>query len=122
MDTTAVAKTQTRRWYEALAILAALAIGFGIAQWQQSVSGLEITFHNNSELMITSLQLDFGSADTQSRIQAFRIPPGQARVLVLNHEPGMGFNVQAHFSNGAEQSFCALRDDERRQAVVYLQP
>ncbi len=122
MSSEVPAKASARIGYQLLIILCALLTGFLLAQWWRSVPGLEITFHNNSEQMITSLQLDFGSADSQSRIYAYRIPPGDKRILVLNHEPGMGFNVLARFKNGAEQSFCALRGDERWQAEVYLQP
>lgn len=103
-------------------VLLALATGWMIGRVTHPVLGLEVGFHNASELMIESVQLDFGSADTQSRIQAFRIAPGETRTLALNHAPGMGFNVQVSYSDGRKQEFCALRGDDRAQPTLALRP
>ncbi|MCW8885697.1 MAG: hypothetical protein OQK12_10660 [Motiliproteus sp.] len=86
----------------------------------QNTKGMSVTFHNSSEQMIESIKLDFGSADTQSSIRALRIPPGQERTLLLNHQPGMGFNVQVNYKGGMEQSFCALRGDKEKDPVIDL--
>lgn len=109
-----------RQWI--LIIVVSLALGFFFSQMLHSTQGLAVTFHNNSEEMIESIQLDFGSSDTQSRIQVFRIPAGQERQLLLNHEPGMGFNVLVKYRKGAQQEFCALRGDAQTSPVIYLQP
>jgi hypothetical protein len=111
-----------RQWMWVLITLVSLALGFLFSQMLHSVQGLAVTFHNNSDVMIESIQLDFGSSDTQSRIQAFRIPAGQERSLLLNHEPGMGFNVLVKYRSGAQQEFCALRGDEQSAPVIYLHP
>jgi len=93
-----------------------------VAWLSKDAQGMAVTFHNSSEQMIESIQLDFGSADTQSRIQAFRIPPGEERILLLNHQPGMGFNVQVNYRGGKKQAFCALNGDDERHPVIYLHP
>ncbi|WP_290703550.1 hypothetical protein [Amphritea sp.] len=111
-----------RQWVLMIVIVVSLALGFIFSQIFHSAQGLAVTFHNSSEEVIESIQLDFGSSDTQSRIQAFRIPAGQERLLFLNHEPGMGFNVLVKYRNGAQQEFCALRGDEQSAPVLYLHP
>ncbi len=104
-------------------LIALLMLLVTLVAWYGSASpGMEVTFHNSSEQMVESIQLDFGSADTQSRIQAFRIPAGEERILLLNHQPGMGFNVQVNYRDGNKQTFCALHGDDQRRPVIYLQP
>lgn len=99
-----------------------IGLGYGLAQFTRSTQGLVVTFHNSSAHAIELLQLDFGSADSQSRIQAFRIAPGQARTLVLNHGLGMGFNLRARFANDEVLEYCALKGNERQEVTLYLQP
>ncbi|MET4160210.1 hypothetical protein ABIE61_000010 [Marinobacterium sp. MBR-111] len=103
-------------------VLLALAGGWLMGRLTAPVLGLEVSFRNVSDVTIESIQLDFGSADTQSSIKAFRIEPGEVRTLALNHGPGMGFNVQVSYSNGRKQEFCALRGDERTQPRLDLRP
>ncbi|SEQ40688.1 hypothetical protein SAMN03080615_01407 [Amphritea atlantica] len=110
------------RWCWVMVLLLVLLTGVVTARMSGVKQGMVVTFHNSSQVVIESVQLDFGSADTQSRIQAFRIPPGDERQLLLNHEPGMGFNVAVHYRGGKEQTFCALHGDDRSDPVIYLQP
>ncbi len=103
-------------------IMMAWIAGGVFSQLFTASQGLAVTFHNSSEVMIDSIQLDFGSSDLQSRIQAFRIAAGEERLLLLNHEAGMGFNVQVNYRNGIQQEFCALRGDEQSEPVIHLRP
>ncbi|MBV0934858.1 hypothetical protein [Marinobacterium weihaiense] len=103
-------------------VLLALAGGWVAGRMTHPALGLEVGFYNASEVMIESIQLDFGSADTQSRIQVFRIAPGETRTLALNHSKGMGFNVQVNYSDGRKQEFCALRGDDRARPELELRP
>lgn len=84
-------------------------------------SAMQVEFVNSSDLMISSLQLDFGSAQGQSSILALRLAPGETRTLVLNHEPGAGFNVVARYADGVEQDFCANRGEQGQRQQVILQ-
>ncbi|BBB26515.1 hypothetical protein [Amphritea japonica] len=117
----AVAKPVRKRLW-LLVIMIAWVAGFLFSQMFTASQGLAVTFHNSSEVMIDSIQLDFGSSDTQSRIQAFRIAAGEERLLRLNHEAGMGFNVLVKYRNGIKQEFCALRSDEQSEPVIHLRP
>lgn len=117
----ALAEPSIRR-YLTLAVLLTLALGWAVGRASAPTQGLEVTFHNASETPIESIRLDFGSADAQSRIQAFRIAPGQQRLLVLNHPAGAGFNVNVRYQGGQEQEFCALRGDDRTRPSIYLKP
>ena len=105
-----------------VSVLLTFAAGWLGGRLTGPVQGMEVTFRNVSEVMIESIQLDFGSADTQSSILALRIPPGETRTLALNHPPGMGFNVQVNYTNGRQQEFCALRGDKRTRPLLELRP
>ena len=49
-------------------VLLALAGGWLMGRLTAPVLGLEVSFRNVSDVTIESIQLDFGSADTQSSI------------------------------------------------------
>lgn len=118
---TALALASVRRFLF-VSVLLALVAGWLAGRMTGPVLGMEVTFRNVGPEMIESIQLDFGSADTQSSIRTLRIAPGEARTLMLNHHPGMGFNVQVSYSSGRQQEFCALRGDERVRPVLELKP
>jgi len=106
--------------------LALIAVGFLLA-WLVLPSaklpqqGMSVEFINASEQMIASLELDFGHAEGQSKILALRLAPGESRTLLLNHEPGAGFNVIARYADGVEQDFCANRGEQGQRQEVILQ-
>lgn len=111
-----------RRRYFYLALIIAVALGWAIGRHTAPVQGMEVTFHNRSEVPVESIKLDFGTADTQSSIQAFRLAPGQKRMLLLNHTPGAGFNVNVRYKGGQIQEFCALRQDKQQRPTIELKP
>lgn len=113
-------KLTQRHWLIGITML---LIAAPVSHWLIPESrGMTVTFHNSSDLLIESINLNFGNSNTQSMIQAFRIKPDQERVLLLNHEPGMGFNVEVNYKGGIQQSFCALRGDDQSKPVIHLHP
>lgn len=84
--------------------------------------GMQISFRNDSDVMIQSIKLDFGNANGQSSLLTLRIAPGETRPMLLNHQPGMGFNVKVNYADGRQQSFCALKGDPARERTLPLQP
>jgi len=98
-------------------VLATVAIS---PLWQSEPAGMQISFRNDSQQMIQSIKLDFGNADGQSSILTLRLAPGETRPVVLNHQPGLGFNVKVTYANGQQQSFCALKGDEARNRLLPL--
>ena len=82
---------------------------------------MQVDFINASEERIDSLQLDFGHAEGQSSLLSLRLAPGETRRLLLNHEPGAGFNVVARYADGVEQDFCANRGEQGQYQEVILQ-
>lgn len=83
--------------------------------------GMQVDFINTTEQGIDSLQLDFGHAQGQSSLLALRLAPGETRTLLLNHEPGAGFNVVVRFADGMKQDFCANQGEQGQRQQVILQ-
>lgn len=114
--------SKTSAW----SLLLVLAYGLGVISADLFSSPADetmaVTFVNASSQPIVSIRLDFGSAALQSTIRALRIAPGESRTLLLNHAPGLGFNVDVRYADGTQQTFCALRGDSRAQVSLQLQP
>lgn len=101
-----------------LLLLCGGVLGYNLAPDE----GFAVRFENQSQQMISSIKLDFGSADAQSSMQTFRLGAGESRTLFLNHPPGAGFNVQVLYADGQKQAFCALRGDTRVRPTIPLVP
>jgi len=122
METSTPERSSKKRHYQITTVVL-LLLSILTIRWLITDSyGMTVTFHNSSTLLIESINLDFGNNNSQSTIRAFRIPAGQERVLLLNHEPGLGFNVEVNYKGGIKQSFCALRGDEQTDPTIYLRP
>jgi len=105
-------------------LLIGILLGFLVSSWLDSTENLpeasiRVDFVNSTEVMISSLQLDFGYAQGQSTLLTLRLAPGERRTLLLNHEPGAGFNVIAQYADGLKQDFCANQGEQgQRQEVI----
>ncbi|WP_151670111.1 hypothetical protein [Nitrincola schmidtii] len=112
-------KSHLKTWLPALLI--GLILGAGVFYMNsQPDTGMYVTFKNDDNVMIDSLQLNFGNANGQSDLLLLRLAPGEERLVLLNHDPGMGFNVKVHYSGGDEQEFCAKQYDDQRVTTVSL--
>lgn len=107
-------------WGATLLLALIFASGFWVGRANAPLDGMAVTFKNKTDQRVNTLQLDFGSADSQSSVQAFRLEPGQQRTLLLNHQPAMGFNVKVTYQDGSVQEFCALKGRKQRRATLTL--
>lgn len=107
-----------------LLVVGALVVGAVIGGWfvRDSVpgDGMVVRFVNADSEPITSIHLQFGNPAGQSDIRVMRLPVGESRQVLLNHSPGMGFNVDVRYASGATQTFCALKGDSRHRVTLPL--
>lgn len=80
-----------------------------------------LALENADEIVIDSIQMEFGFDVNQSNLVTVQLRPGETRHLVLNHPPGRGFNVEARYSDGQVQSFCANRNIKGHHQSLVLQ-
>lgn len=104
-------------WIKAIAVL---VLGILLGRWLATDEGFAVKFTNADEQQITSIKLDFGSSDTQSSIQTFRLASQESRVLFLNHPLDAGFNVLITYTNGQQQEFCALKGNKKTRPELKL--
>lgn len=104
-----------------LFLLLGLAMGWLLFAETPSDEHLHLKIINHDEIMIDSIQLDFGYNHNQSSLLTLQLPPGQSRLLVLNHPPGRGFNVAVRYADGQQQEFCANRGNPASRQHLSLQ-
>jgi hypothetical protein len=101
------------------AILSAL-ITLQITSAPPAFQPLQVVLHNHSGQMISSVHIEHGNLNTQEKIQAFQIGPGEYRELVLNHEPGLGFNIDVNYADGKTVSACIGKFSESYRLEVIM--
>lgn len=68
---------------------------------------LYVEIVNETEKLIPSVIVEHGNATLQEQIMLVRLKPKEKRTIVLNHKPGLGFNIKANFENGEKAEICA---------------
>jgi hypothetical protein len=105
------------------AVLGALLSAFVITQFASESSSflpLQVVLYNRSGQMINAVTIEHGNLDTQEKIQAFQLAADQSRTLALNHEPGLGFNIDVNYADGKTVSACIgkFSDSYRLEVII----
>lgn len=92
-------------------LLGVLFLGIGVTYtWHRlhvPMNPLFVDIYNETDATIPSVVIEHGNINTQEKIQAIQIQPGEHRIIALNHEPMLGFNIQANYANGKQSEVCA---------------
>ncbi len=94
-------------------LLAVLFLSLGIivsSFWfmlQHPMKPLYVELLNDTDVLIPSLIIEHGNAGLQEKISVVQLKPQEARIIALNHKPGMGFNVAVNYANGEKSEICA---------------
>lgn len=108
------------RSLHSLFLLAGLTLGWLLFSSAPSPDHVYLTVTNHDELMVESLRMEFGFDHNQSEILSLQLRPGESRLLLLNHPPGRGFNVEVRYANGDTRTFCANRGNNSPQQRLPL--
>ncbi|OOG28746.1 hypothetical protein B1C78_00695 [Thioalkalivibrio denitrificans] len=100
--------------------LAGLALGWLLFANPFVDRPLTVTLHNDTDVLIESVWLDFGHGLSQSNLYEGQLRPGERRGIALNHPPGAGFNMKVRYADGESLEFCANRGVEGRRQTVRL--
>lgn len=112
-------KSHLKIWLPAL--LMGIFLGSAwVYHFSQPNAGMSVTFKNDDSVMIDSIQLNFGNANGQSDLLTLRLAPGEERLMLLNHDPGLGFNVKVRYAGGDQQEFCTKQFEDKRVTKVSL--
>ena len=67
---------------------------------------LYVELLNDTDKLIPSVIIEHGNAGLQEKISIVQLKPKESRVIALNHQPGMGFNVLVNFADGEKTEIC----------------
>ena len=71
------------------------------------INPIFVDIYNETDQILPSVVIEHGNINTQEKIQAIGIKPDEHRIIALNHQPELGFNIKAHFKNGKDSEICA---------------
>jgi hypothetical protein len=100
--------------------LAGLAVGWVLFAYPFADRPLVVAVHNDSDVLIESVRLDFSHGLSQSSLYEGQVRPGQRRRIALNHPPGAGFNMKVRYADGEILEFCANRGVQGKRQTVRL--
>ncbi|MDO6460307.1 hypothetical protein Q4485_06330 [Granulosicoccaceae sp. 1_MG-2023] len=80
-------------------------------------SALRVDITHRGTAPIELLEFRHGNLDTQESIIALNLRPGAQRSLVLNHQPGAGFNMIT-LSEGRKREVCIGKNETARHYAL----
>ena len=92
-------------------------ISIGLALLGIGISSLWFSLHNpmkplyvevinSTDTLIPTVVIEHGRTGLQEKIIIVRLKPQERRVIALNHNPGLGFNVLVNFADGTKAEIC----------------
>lgn len=61
---------------------------------------------NATNTLIPSVIIEHGNHQLQEKISIVQLRAGEKRIIALNHEPGLGFNIKVNYANGEVTEIC----------------
>ncbi|MCG5501498.1 hypothetical protein [Ectothiorhodospira lacustris] len=107
-------------WTLWLLVPMALVAGIGITLWattpELSLPERSIIVHvqNRTDETIPTVEIGYANVDTEQHTTLLQLRAGETRTITLNHEPGLGYNIEAHLADGRVLDICGGRHPESR--------
>lgn len=98
--------TRRSSLYAVLFLLLGIALSTIWFSLKNPMRPLYVELLNDTDATIPSVVIEHGSANLQQKISLVQLKPHESRIVALNHQPGMGFNVAANFANGEKTEIC----------------
>lgn len=88
-------------------LLLGIALSYVWHHIHTPMKAMYVDIYNRTTEIIPSVVIQHGNVNTQEKIQAIRIQPGEHRIIALNHQPKLGFSITANYANGNKSEICA---------------
>ncbi|SEK78262.1 hypothetical protein [Ectothiorhodospira marina] len=75
---------------------------------------LIVHVQNRTSETIPKVEIGYANVDTQQTTTILQLAPDKTRTITLNHEPGLGYSVEAHLADGNVLEICGGRHPESR--------
>jgi hypothetical protein len=102
--------------YVSLLALLFLLFGFAISSFWNSLHNpmkpMYIELFNETEEIIPSIEIEHGGNGLQEKIMVLQLKPNESRMLVLNHKPGMGFNIAVNYAHAEKTEICTGKNKD----------
>lgn len=104
-----------------LALMMGLVVGVGgsvmFVTPEMALPDRTLILHvqNQSGDVLPSVEIHYANVDTQQNTTLLQLAAGETRSVVLNHEPGLGYNIEARYPDGRVTSICGGRHPESRE-------
>ncbi|MEE9325742.1 MAG: hypothetical protein V3U71_00500 [Cocleimonas sp.] len=99
-----------------LSALLFILLGFVVSSFWHSlhnpIQPMYIELFNETEEVIPSIEIEHGGNALQEKIMVLRLKPNESRLLVLNHKPGMGFNIAVNYTNAEKTEICTGKNKD----------
>ncbi len=99
-------KAKKTRYIFMLLLLGGVAAYYWFALGKP-VKPLYVELYNDTDQLIPSVIIEHGNANLQEKITVVQLKSKQRRYIMLNHKPGMGFNIAVNYPNGEKTEICA---------------
>ena len=66
---------------------------------------------NATQKLIPSVIIEHGNYQLQEKITVVQLHAGEKRIITLNHEPALGFNIKVNYANGEVTEICGGKSD-----------
>ncbi len=94
----------------ALAGIVLFLSGVGLSVFWQNLHNpmkpLYVEIYNNTKEILPSVEIEHGGHGMQEKIMLIRLKPEERRIVVLNHKPGLGFNIAANYAHQEKTEIC----------------
>ena len=85
-------------------------LGLGLSQiWfslHNPMKPLYVEVVNETDELLPSVIIEHGGNGLQEKITLVQFKAKEVRTVVLNHKPGMGFNIAVNYPNGEKTEIC----------------
>jgi hypothetical protein len=73
---------------------------------------LYVEIVNDMDVLVPSVVIEHGNAGLQEKITVVQLRPKETRLVALNHQPGMGFNVLVNYADREKTEICAGKNKD----------
>jgi len=93
-----------------LAVITLIILSIGATKYWQDLHypsrPVFVEIFNATHKLIPSVIIEHGGYQLQEKISIVQLQAGEKRIIALNHEPGLGFNIKVNYADGEVIEIC----------------
>ncbi len=93
-----------------IAVITLILLSVGATKYWQDLHypsrPVFVEIFNATHKLIPSVIIEHGNYQLQEKISMVQLRAGERRIIALNHEPGLGFNIKVNYADGEVTEIC----------------